>query len=154
MTDDQNLDEQVAVNMFGWKWMSWMGTPTHSTPGYPKACRVRQLFSPKLFTGDLWVEFWKSREGRDATGDEALSYRYSSSRGPERVPRFGGSEDILVLEEVRTNWPTKRVDLFREVLEQIWLSRWENNHTPWTKWVLYEPGDYSRAALNVLEVLK
>ncbi len=147
---DSDLDQQVAQLVFRWKWMSWIGTPVRGTPGYPDDCRIRQFVSPKSLSDPRWIEHWADRELRVASGDEPLHYRYCSGHGPETYPSYSHSGDILVLKEVRTYWPHKRGALFCEALERIWLNRWENTCTPAIGWVLYELGDYSRAAVEVL----
>ena len=145
-----DLSEEVARQLFGWKWMSWVDTPVKEAPGYPAKCRIRQFVSPRTIADRRWISFWAERELRDATGDEPLSYRYCSSMGPERCPHYGGADDILVLEEVRSKWSPERVALFLEALRVTWIDRGRADDTSWMEWGLYEPGDYSRAAIEVI----
>ncbi len=148
---DSDLDEQVARLVFRWKWMSWLGMPAKGTPGYPTECRIQAFVSPETLAAPRWLAFLADRELQVASGDEPLHYWYCSSRGPEYPPPYSQSADILVLEEVRNNWPHERGRLFGEALERMWLDRWENTCTPLRGWALYELGDYSRAAIEVLK---
>lgn len=148
--NDSELTQQAAELVFRWKWVSWIGTPTRGTPGYPSHCRIREFISPERLASPRWIEFWADKELQVAKGDEPLSYAYCSSQGGECPPRYSGRDDILVLVEVRTYWPHKRGDLFCRALERIWVDRWEITCTRHRGWVLYKQGDYSRAAVEVL----
>lgn len=145
------LDRQVAEKVFGWKWLSWIGIPVHSAPNYPVQCRIRSFVSPETRANSDWIWFWEGRDVRAATGNEPLAYRYCSSQPGELPPCYHGCDDIKVLEEVRTKWTRKRVDLFLVELARIWGERGKPYSTAWMAWALYERGDYSRAALTVLE---
>lgn len=73
------LDEELAIRLLGWKWMSFIGTPVKSSPAYPNLVRVRQLMSPKQLESKSWINYFNRTEGREATGDEPLAYTYCSS---------------------------------------------------------------------------
>jgi len=87
---EHDIDAELAVRFLGWKWMSFMSRPVSSHPLYEtrQEIRCRELFSPRQLASDTWVAWLKSKDARDATGDEPLSYAYCSSSGPERPPRF------------------------------------------------------------------
>jgi hypothetical protein len=148
LSGEQN--HQVAEALFGWKWMSWFGIPTHGTPGYPAKCRVREFMSPKVMASKRWLEHFAAFDGAEATGDEALAYSYCSSQGGECVPSYFGSEDYLVLDHVRSTWDRERLKAFTVALAGMWGER-GGDERAWLAWGLYELGDYSRAALAVVE---
>ena len=84
-----DLDEELAIRLLGWKWMSFVSIPVKGTPGYPAQCRVRQLMSAKQLKMKEWQRALDETEGREATGDEPLAYTYcSSGRSDATVPRF------------------------------------------------------------------
>jgi hypothetical protein len=87
---EHDIDAELAVRLLGWKWLSFMSRPVSSHPLYEtrQEIRCRELFSPRQLASDTWVAWLKSKDARDATGDEPLSYAYCSSSGPERPPRF------------------------------------------------------------------
>jgi hypothetical protein len=149
LSGEQN--HQVAEALFGWKWMSWFGIPIHGTPAYPAKCRVREFMSPKTMSSKRWQSFFAQHDGVEATGDEALAYSYCSSQGGERVPSYFGSEDYLVLQHVRANWPREMLEQFTSILAETWGKRGKAAGQAWLAWGLYELGDYSRAALAVVE---
>lgn len=83
------LDEELAIRLLGWKWMSFIGIPVKGTSGYPAKCRVRQLFSAAQLKAKSWREFFEEWEGCEATGDEPLAYGYCSSQSScVPLPRF------------------------------------------------------------------
>lgn len=82
------LDEELAIKLLGWKWMSFIGTPVKSEPGYPEERRVRQLMSAKALKSEQWKQHLEEHEGREATGDEPLAYAYCSSQGLAALPIF------------------------------------------------------------------
>ena len=138
------LNEAVAKTIFGWRWLSWIGIPVKGTPGYPKPCRVRQFMSPDAMRNQRWLDFWKRPdvgEVREADGTEPLSYVYCSSQGMETPPMYSGWEDTLIIRWVREHWPNKspEYEAFASIVGPVRD---------------YEPGDYSRAALTVLERMK
>jgi hypothetical protein len=122
------LDEAVAERIFGWRWMAFEGIPVRYAPGYPQKCRVCQFLPPEQVTSDM----------EPATGDEPLAYRYCSSAGVEVPPDYHSRDDILVLRWVRETWPegSSERHLFGVALGSP---------------LDYEPGDWSRAALTVLD---
>lgn len=148
---DIELNHLVAEQLFGWKWISWVSRPTRSHPNYPVECRCRRFFSPELLAdGTQWKEYLANHDSQEADGEEPLDYSYCSANGPEMVPDYFGRDDILVLQHVRADWPRKRVEAFTGALAMMWGERGKPAHTSWMAWALYEPGDYSRAALIVL----
>lgn len=82
------LDEELAIRLLGWKWISFVGIPVRETPSYPKKTRVRQLFSKSQLEGKDWEEFARKYEAKEATGEEPLAYSYCSSQGPAMLPKF------------------------------------------------------------------
>ncbi len=139
---NQEVNKRIARELFGWRWMSWIGIPTKGTPGYPKECRVRQLLSPVAMEkrgSDYWRAYLADRDWRDADGSEPLAYCYCSSMGPEMVPDFGGEDDVKVLVQVRKLWKKHSTQwrYFRGCLSPA-----EN----------YRVGDYSCAAIVVLDL--
>ncbi len=88
LIEDHGMDEEIAVRLFGWKWMSYVGIPIRGTEGYPKECRVRELFSPTQLKMPEWIEHFAKHEGREAEGTEPLAYCYCSSSGWTVPPRI------------------------------------------------------------------
>ena len=138
---NQEINERIATELFGWRWVSWVGIPTKGTPHYPAPCRVRQFISPGHITPVAWQQRVDEAGGRDADGTEPLSYRYCSSLGPEMVPEFQGKDDVQVLIQVRKLWKKNSAQwkCFRECLRPA-----ED----------YRVGDYSLAAIEVLDYEK
>ena len=84
-----DLNEELAILLLGWEWISFIGIPVRGTAGYPMKCRVRQLFSANQLKSDRWREFLRENDGAEATGTEPLAYGYCSSGGNcEPLPRF------------------------------------------------------------------
>jgi hypothetical protein len=138
------LDEEVAKKIFGWRWMSWVGIPVKGTPGYPARCRIRQFMSPDTMRNQRWLDFWNRSdvgEVREATGDEPLSYCYCSSQGCEIPPDYSGADDIVVLSWARQTWPKNSPE-------------WQAFSSAFGLACDYNPGDYSRAALAVQKNLR
>jgi len=92
-----DLDYCVAEELFGWKWLAYLGIPVRDTPGYPNKVLVRQFFSPGIEANKHWLDYFAHKGGgfQPATGDEPLSYRYCSSQGPEMVPYFSGHQEAM-----------------------------------------------------------
>lgn len=134
----------VASRLFGWRWISYIGIPMRGSPGYPSKQRVRQFLSPESLARPEWQSLLRDHEqgdpngARDADGTEPLSYSYCSSQGPTRVPDFGGREDDMSLKWARKRW-RKQSD------------EWELFHALCPHACDYQPGDYSRAVLAVLD---
>ncbi len=147
MADADAIHYQVASEIFGWKWMSWDGTPVRGTPNYPMQCRVRAFTSPETMKDAHWLARMSGKALQEANGSEPLSYAHCSSMGPEWVPHFDGAEDYLVLQYVRKKWSRAKLELFSSALAGIWGGRGESQGKSWMAWVLYELGDYSRAAI-------
>lgn len=111
-----NLDEAVAEEFFGWKWMAYRGIPVRGTPGYPQECIVRQFLSVDAVKNPRWQEFLKENDGRETTGDEPLAYCYCSSQGPAIVPHFSGHHrDIATLEK-----ELRRRKLWSQYRQHLW----------------------------------
>ena len=138
---NREIDERIALELFGWRWVSWIDIPIKRTPGYPKVCRVRQLLPPKALADKRWKEHWAQPAGRDADGSEPLAYCYCSSSGPEFVPDFLGEDDVKVLIQVRKLWQKDGFQwkYFRGCLRPA---------------EAYRVGDYSRAVIMVLDLGK
>lgn len=88
LIEQHGMDEEIAIRVLGWKWMSFVGIPTRGEKDYPAKRRVRELFSPKMLKSKQWQEFLEAHEGREADMSEPLSYRYYSSQGPAVPPRI------------------------------------------------------------------
>ena len=84
--EDREVYNTVLTKMLGWKWLSFIDTPTTGTEGYPQPCRVRMLFSPKQLKDVEWQKYLQEAEVKDADGSEPLHYRYCSSMGPAVPP--------------------------------------------------------------------
>lgn len=136
-----NLDMQIAERLFGWKWMSWTGRPVHG-PHYPGPCRVKQFMSPEQLAHKSWQEFFADPEiaAAPATGDEPYSYTHlSSGCNAAMVPAYSGSSDVSVLEFVRKKWKRDQPEMWNRFLELC----------PGA--ATYKRGDYSRAAIKVID---
>ena len=91
--------------------------------------------------------------------DGLLPPVYTKPNGKEanyfEIPEFSSnaSADVTVLREVRENWEDKDMEDFHFAVTRIWQRRWQENHLEnifnWA--FMYEPGDYSRAAITVLD---
>lgn len=90
-----NLDERVAEEFFGWRWMAFTGTPVRGADGYPNKTTVRQFFPPDSDLSEDWRKYLEKHGASPASGNEPLSYRYCSSCGPHVVPHFSGDENAL-----------------------------------------------------------
>lgn len=75
----QERTELLAKELFGWKWMRYIGIPTRGTPGYSKKMPVRQFMSPE--TVAEWRKDSRFADMVEADGTEPLSYCYCSSQG-------------------------------------------------------------------------
>lgn len=114
-----DLDERVAMEIFGWKWMPFVGVPVRRTPGYPKKCRVRRLFSQEYFKSDVWKRYLEEHGGEPATGDELLDYSYCSSQGGTCVPPYSES-----------------LDACREIESELYMRGLADEYTKCLEWVL------------------
>ncbi len=86
---EHNLNEELAIRILGWKWMSFFDTPVKGTEGYPVKCRVRQLFTVEQLKSDDWQKFLQENDCAEATGNEPLAYTYCSNcRRYKSPPRF------------------------------------------------------------------
>ena len=88
LIEKHGLDEEIAIRVLGWQWMSFVGVPTRGIEGYPAKRRVRELFSPKQLKSKEWQEYFEKHEGKEADMTEPLSYRYCSSQGPAVPPKI------------------------------------------------------------------
>lgn len=96
MWQTTDLDEAIAEEIFGWRWLAYKDTPVRGTPGYPAECRVRRFFPPKTLENKKWQEYFAEIGGYEpANGDEPLDYSYCSSFGPAMVPHFSGHRDAI-----------------------------------------------------------
>jgi hypothetical protein len=161
-------DALIAEKLFGWKWMSKVSVPVKGTPDYPKHCRVREFLAPDEIenrrTNEYWLDYF-AREGEmlEATGDEPLAYSYCSSQPGIRLapPAYtsDASADYSVLAKVRETWDDVDLFNFGSALAGLWRRL---NELPLgcemrkcgMQHLMYEPGDYSRAALAVLATSK
>lgn len=119
MWQTTGLDEVVSEVFFGWRWMAFVDTPTHSHADYPQKVRVRQFMSPASLTDDRWKTFFDEHEGCQADGSEPLAYCYDSSCGPEMVPHFSGHESAIadLSREIRSRglWESYRIQLWAQI---------------------------------------
>lgn len=88
LIEKHGIDEVILTQVLGWKWVSYIDIPVRGTEGYPSACRVRRLLSPKELKDPTWIQHLIKKDGRDADGTEPLDYSYCSSAGPARPPRL------------------------------------------------------------------
>lgn len=125
------LDEAIAEEFFGWRWMAFRGQPTKSHPQYwdpevrDKGIMVRQFLTPKSLHDKRWLDFFEENEGRPADGTEPLAYCYCSSCGPAMVPHFSGHASAVrkLEDELRTRrrnrpHPDKLWEMYRR---QLWV---------------------------------
>ncbi len=119
----RNDDEFIAQHVFGWKWISYIGTPIRGTEGYPCKCRVRQFFSPKTLENKDWIEYFAEAKAQPATGDEPLSYSYCSSAAPEMVPPYTSDRnaDWEVWQHVKKNWSKEGLEEFKSKLNDKYM---------------------------------
>lgn len=71
-------------------------------------------------------------------------------------PSTDASDDYLVLKHIRENWDYADFMKMKEMQQDIVAERWKEQDLlltpgPATSFLYYEPGDYSRAALKVLD---
>lgn len=137
-------DAEVAERVMGWGWVVYRyEDPTHT---------YRQLQPPGIATqGEPW----------SPGGPEFVEEAY------DEYPAFttDPAADYLVLVKVRETWPYDRFEAFGEALRDIYQARMvddyirvpvraksaERGFRPTSiRHALYEPGDYSRAALSAL----
>jgi len=138
---DASENEQIATGMFGWKWIAYDdGIPVKGTPGYPKRCRVRILMSPETRRKKDWKDFLSTRNASEATGSEPLDYCYCSSKGYEVFPNYTGWQDPLVLERAKRLWKRRDARKWKAFCAAL-----PDEITD------YKIGDFSRAALSVLQ---
>lgn len=96
MWQTTDVDYAIAEEFFGWKWLSFLGTPMRDHPDYVTSrngnehIRVRQFFSPEALKSKRWKEYFVAHDAKPATGEEPLSYAYCSSAGPAMVPHYSG----------------------------------------------------------------
>jgi hypothetical protein len=65
------LDEQIAIKLFGWRWLAFDGEPESVHTAIDKTCRVRWLFPPD--DKSTYLEQWLAhRNVGEAIGDEPL----------------------------------------------------------------------------------
>ncbi len=103
-----DLDMQIAEKFFGWRWVRTHGIPVKSHPLY-SAPETRSHGIPvRIFCNDS--------VGEAATGDEALSYDYSSGYYPQ-WPR--PTSDIEALEELEKELRIRK--LTNELLYRLTL---------------------------------
>lgn len=103
------VNQLIAMKLFGWKWIAFIGCPVRGTEGYPENCKVRQFVSPELLANKKWKAFFESVGGfTDATGEEPLAYCYCSSRGPEFYDDF--VQHFVECQKMmeHPNWPKVR----------------------------------------------
>lgn len=110
-----DLDYCIAEELFGWRWLAYMGRPTRSHPDYPKEMRVRRFYPPMKDMGskivrEQWEEHFQQVPHEPATGDEPLCYSYCSSNGSHRIPHFSGHWEAVRKMEIEI----ERRGLFEE----------------------------------------
>ena len=91
-------------------------------------------------------QIWRcSIESYSDTGDPK-NYRPCQDWSPSTDP----AADYEVLKVAR-EWRASKRRAFGDALWAIWQTRWVNAACPSTAAILYQPGDYSRAALKAVE---
>lgn len=141
-TEARKLDGRIAVELFGWRW-------------YARAdVRGNEL-------AELWPQDETGRGSRGprllgkTPGDVPLAYdwdRHWINRDIAEivVPKFmtKPAADYDVLRRVRVAWDRDRRSRFVNALRALWQKRSGPDDELELR---YEPGDYSRAALAVLD---
>lgn len=130
--------ERLAIELFGWRWISFIGIPVRGTEGYPAKMRVRRLLSPEVIPA--WMSSTK-HEAADATGDEPLCYAYCSSGGGPLMPEcLAHRDDYGILAQAR--------------------NAWKGNSPEWPAFLgalpecsEYKNGDFRRAAIAALDAV-
>lgn len=85
------LNELIAKEVHGWKWIAYWSRPVRGSPGYPEKCVVRLFVPPSLLADSRWVRFFDEAGGyTDANGTEPLDYCYCSSGGSPIPPSLTG----------------------------------------------------------------
>ena len=123
MTDEQagpELDARVAVEVMGWSYQTFPDGPCP---------HVKHWYATSPCPENARHESWRAKCPRFST-DPAADY------------------EVL---KVARAWPHERQDAFGKTLERIWMGRCNGYLPLWLPlWsMFYEPGDYSRAALDV-----
>lgn len=123
-TDARELDARVAELVMGWR--RWVP---------PAIAPYARLFEPG---------FNMARNGWDQS-DSAPLYEVLDHDAP--LYTTDPSDDYEVLRHVRETWDTDAQYRFAHALAELYRPRKEGNHPI----LRYMPGDYSRAALAVME---
>jgi hypothetical protein len=135
--NDRERDAIAAVKLHGWRWIAF-----NTAYG-----RVRVLLSPETVTKA--APSWPARHElcvSDATGSEPIEQQHC-----DPLPHYhtDASDDYRTLVVVRT-WDGKRQAAFAHHLIELWMQRGSGAAACFVA-VAYEPGDYTTAALAVLE---
>ncbi len=110
----RNLNELVATQVMGWKWMRYEDIPIRGTPGYPQKCMVRRLLTPNALGNEAWKRLFQG----EAYGTEPLEYCYGSSSGPAIIPDYSHDESACELVEDRLE-ELGLIDALPAALERI-----------------------------------
>ena len=100
-------------------------------------------------------------EQRDFVSDSTKHFFQSDPNdwiiygGRRWSPSTSPTDDYAVLVHVRENWDECKARLFFRELERIWQIRWcdmpqDELKAGWVSFLLYQPGDYARAALETV----
>lgn len=124
MAYDWDKNEEIAIKLMGWKWMTFHGIPVKGAPGYPEECTVKQLFTPEALANPKWQEIFTG----EATGQEPLSYTYCSSGfNAATVPNY--FEDMKACELIEARLKSLGlINLFQTELERVERTRAEKKH--------------------------
>ena len=100
MWQTTKLDEAIAEEFFGWRWLAYSGRPMRGHPDYHKEIRVRRFYPPlesikSKSVRKQWEDYFARVPHEQASGEEPLCYSYCSSNGPHRVPHFSGHWDAI-----------------------------------------------------------
>lgn len=76
-----DINERIAIEVYGWKWIAFFDTPIRGTPCYPEKTWVRQLMSATQLENPRWQGYLKEHQVRESDGTEPLAYGYCSSGG-------------------------------------------------------------------------
>lgn len=135
ITDARAMDARVAEMVMGWTWA------TLNPERYPDTPPARFLISPEEASRSWNVP---------ATLDLPLD---TPDHAWNSAPHYttDTAADYEVLRHVRRFWSAEqRMRFGRVLVHKIWRGRWGNGWAMPAA-MLYEPGDYARAALAVME---
>ncbi len=147
------LDARVLVALFGWRWMRSkrdglcvLWPPEQHGPDEPFCGWVRTNFGPtshEPFDGwpvaaERYDDWWGCLRHRDG-------WRQLPTPMPSPTTRAADDHEVL---KVARAWDAHRLRRFKAACYAAWTARGADR----PGWTAYEPGDYARAALDMLGV--